>query len=83
MLKKLDELEEHPDFYVRTEEDVLLAPESEIKSGATFEKALTMNYNYLNSYNLISEKLNHCLYFRLEKQPKRGSTFCRISESLY
>ena len=37
MLKKLDELEEHPDFYVRTEEDVLLAPESEIKNGANFE----------------------------------------------
>ncbi|XP_032455346.1 putative gamma-glutamylcyclotransferase CG2811 isoform X2 [Nasonia vitripennis] len=39
MLTKLDELEEHPEFYVRTEEDVLLAPENEIKSGATFEKA--------------------------------------------
>lgn len=38
MLKKLDELEEHPNFYVRTEEDALLAPENEIKKGASFER---------------------------------------------
>lgn len=38
MLAKLDSLEEHPDFYLRTEEDVLLASEDKIKSGETFEK---------------------------------------------
>lgn len=37
MLAKLDELEEHPNFYIRTEEDVLLAPENKIKNGETFE----------------------------------------------
>jgi gamma-glutamylaminecyclotransferase len=37
MLKKLDDLEEHPNFYVRTEDSVLLAPESKIKHGASFE----------------------------------------------
>ncbi|XP_011496426.1 PREDICTED: putative gamma-glutamylcyclotransferase CG2811 [Ceratosolen solmsi marchali] len=37
MLKKLDDLEEHPNFYVRTEDNVLLAPESEIKRGESFE----------------------------------------------
>ncbi|XP_015609380.1 putative gamma-glutamylcyclotransferase CG2811 isoform X2 [Cephus cinctus] len=38
MLTKLDELEEHPSFYVRTEDDVLLSPESEIKSGNNFDE---------------------------------------------
>ncbi|XP_014212003.1 putative gamma-glutamylcyclotransferase CG2811 isoform X2 [Copidosoma floridanum] len=37
MLKSLDELEEHPNFYVRTEEDVLLASENGLKKGANFE----------------------------------------------
>lgn len=38
MLKRLDELEEHPTFYERTEEEVLLAPEAVFKSGKTFEE---------------------------------------------
>lgn len=43
MLKRLDELEEHPTFYERTEEDVLFAPETAFKSGKTFEEV------YINS----------------------------------
>lgn len=42
MMEKLDELEEHPDFYVRSEENILLAPEDAIKNGAKFENV--MNY---------------------------------------
>ncbi|XP_058798356.1 putative gamma-glutamylcyclotransferase CG2811 isoform X2 [Phymastichus coffea] len=38
MLKKLDEFEEHPNFYVRAEEDIWLASESNLKNGAEFEK---------------------------------------------
>ncbi|KAL0122847.1 hypothetical protein PUN28_007493 [Cardiocondyla obscurior] len=38
MLKKLDELEEHPKFYERTEENILLAPEAALKPGKTFEE---------------------------------------------
>ena len=38
MLKKLDELEEHPDFYVRTEEEILLTSEDKIKSRIDFNK---------------------------------------------
>lgn len=38
MLKKLDELEEHPKFYERTEERVLLAPDTVLKLGKTFEE---------------------------------------------
>lgn len=40
MLKKLDELEEHPKFYKRTEEKVLLAPESVLKFGKNFEEVI-------------------------------------------
>lgn len=40
MLKKLDELEEHPLFYERTEEEVLLIPEAIFKSGKTFEEVI-------------------------------------------
>lgn len=43
MLKRLDELEEHPTFYERTEEEVLLAPETVFKSGKTFEEVY-INY---------------------------------------
>ena len=40
MLENLDKLEEHPNFYVRTQEDLLLAPESKINSGETFERVI-------------------------------------------
>lgn len=40
MLKKLDELEEHPTFYERFEEEILLAPETALKSGKTFEEVI-------------------------------------------
>ncbi|XP_077257393.1 gamma-glutamylaminecyclotransferase isoform X2 [Temnothorax americanus] len=38
MMKKLDELEEHPKFYERTEEEILLAPEAALKPGKPFEE---------------------------------------------
>lgn len=40
MLKRLDELEEHPTFYERTEEEVVLAPEAMLKAGKTFEEVM-------------------------------------------
>ncbi|XP_006558539.1 putative gamma-glutamylcyclotransferase CG2811 isoform X3 [Apis mellifera] len=42
MLKKLDELEEHPAFYKRSEENVLFAPESKVKSMDKFEEVSTL-----------------------------------------
>ncbi|XP_018337897.1 PREDICTED: putative gamma-glutamylcyclotransferase CG2811 isoform X2 [Trachymyrmex septentrionalis] len=38
MLKRLDELEEHPKLYERTEETVLLASKAALKLGKTFEE---------------------------------------------
>ncbi|KAK2584816.1 hypothetical protein KPH14_007129 [Odynerus spinipes] len=38
MLTRLDELEEHPHFYERTEENVLMAPESKLKFNNNFEE---------------------------------------------
>ncbi|KAI4490455.1 hypothetical protein M0804_003399 [Polistes exclamans] len=38
MLTKLDELEEHPNFYERTEEDVFMAPESKLKHNKNIQE---------------------------------------------
>ncbi|KAI4504740.1 hypothetical protein M0802_000290 [Mischocyttarus mexicanus] len=38
MLTKLDELEEHPNFYERTQEDVFMAPESKLKPNKTIQE---------------------------------------------
>lgn len=38
MLNNLDELEEHPTFYERTEEEVSLASEKMLRRGETFQK---------------------------------------------
>ena len=43
MLKRLDELEEHPQFYERTEETVLLASEVAFKSEKTFEEVMNLS----------------------------------------
>ena len=37
MMSTLDELEDHPNLYLREEDDVLIAPESKLNSGSTFE----------------------------------------------
>lgn len=44
MLKRLDELEEHPKFYERTEEKVLLASEAALKPEKTFEEVIRRTY---------------------------------------
>lgn len=52
MLKKLDELEEHPTFYERSEEDVLVAPEGKTKSSDNFEEVdiVFKNTSFLLNY---------------------------------
>ncbi|XP_066587477.1 putative gamma-glutamylcyclotransferase CG2811 isoform X2 [Prorops nasuta] len=42
MLKSLDELEEHPNFYVRSEEEVYLATDADYKSKANFAEVGTL-----------------------------------------
>lgn len=54
MLEKLDELEEHPEFYVRTEENVLLATEN---SNDSFDEVPTKQNNNNNiKLNLNTKK---------------------------
>ena len=43
MLKRLDALEEHPQFYERTEETVLLASETALKPGKIFEEVMNLS----------------------------------------
>lgn len=40
MLKKLDELEEHPAFYERFQEDILWATEAKAKSATNFDEVI-------------------------------------------
>ena len=43
MLKRLDALEEHPQFYERTEETILLASETALKPGKIFEEVMNLS----------------------------------------
>lgn len=46
MLKKLDELEEHPMFYERSQEDVHWATEAKAKSTDNFDEVLTIKIRF-------------------------------------
>lgn len=65
MLKKLDELEEHPNFYERTEEDVLLAPETTLKPGKTYEEVIPRSR--------VTIIMKSCLIFYLSSDPFSSS----------
>lgn len=70
MLKKLDELEEHPTFYERSEEDVLVAPEGKAKSSDNFEEVdiAFKNISFLLNYCSCSKLTSY--YFLLNKKSK-------------
>lgn len=77
MLMNLDELEEHPSFYVRTEHEVQLIPESEIKTDVPLDKIenVTKAWIYLlpkfrpsllkeTMYSSYSDKGSHGLKYK-------------------
>lgn len=77
MLKRLDELEEHPTFYERTEEEVLLAPETAFKSGKTFEEVgeLTKaSIYFLPRYR--SSLLDSPMYTSYSNNGSHGLKYC-------
>lgn len=58
MTKKLDEFEDHPDFYVRTEAEVLLAPEVDTVIDNTFDSVrITFDTNSTGKISDICGKL--------------------------
>ncbi|XP_025157240.1 putative gamma-glutamylcyclotransferase CG2811 isoform X2 [Harpegnathos saltator] len=81
MLKKLDELEEHPAFYERTEEEILLAPEAMLKPGRTFEEIseLTRAWIYfLPRYN--PSLLDGPMYVSYSNNGQHGLKYCENDE---
>lgn len=77
MLKRLDELEEHPTFYERTEEEVVLAPEAMLKAGKTFEEIgeLTKSWIYfLPRYR--STLLDGPMYTSYSNDGNHGLKYC-------
>ncbi|XP_014487478.1 PREDICTED: putative gamma-glutamylcyclotransferase CG2811 isoform X2 [Dinoponera quadriceps] len=81
MLRRLDELEEHPTFYERTEEEVLLTPEARLRPGKTFEEVgeLTKAWIYfLPRYN--PTLLEGSMYASYSNNGKHGLKYCENNE---
>ncbi|KAL6434365.1 hypothetical protein ACFW04_006052 [Cataglyphis niger] len=77
MLKKLDELEEHPTFYERFEEEILLVPETVLKSEKMFEEIgeLTKAWIYfLPRYR--SSLLDSPMYASYSNNGSHGLKYC-------
>ncbi|XP_623476.1 putative gamma-glutamylcyclotransferase CG2811 isoform X4 [Apis mellifera] len=82
MLKKLDELEEHPAFYKRSEENVLFAPESKVKSMDKFEEVSTLIKVWI--YFLPKFKtslLEKPMYSSYSNEGSHGLKYCENEES--
>lgn len=77
MLKKLDELEEHPKFYERTEEKILLALETALKPGKTFEEVIRLLHVHI--YLIFSNAISLYLHLYFSSHFFLGE---RIDESL-
>ncbi|XP_053995506.1 putative gamma-glutamylcyclotransferase CG2811 [Hylaeus anthracinus] len=82
MLKKLDELEEHPAFYQRSEADVLMAPEAKIKTNDNFEEVGTLMKVWI--YFLPKFKaslLEGPMYTSYSNEGSHGLKYCENEES--
>ncbi|XP_011641860.1 putative gamma-glutamylcyclotransferase CG2811 isoform X2 [Pogonomyrmex barbatus] len=81
MLARLDELEEHPKFYERTEEKVLLAPESALKPEKTFEEVSESTrawIYFLPKYR--SSLLDGPMYESYNNNGSHGLKYCENDE---
>ncbi|XP_012543559.1 putative gamma-glutamylcyclotransferase CG2811 isoform X2 [Monomorium pharaonis] len=81
MLTKLDELEEHPQFYERTEEKVLLAPEAALKPGKNFKEVgeLTKAWIYFLP-KFKSSLLEGAMYASYTNNGSHGLKYCENDE---
>ncbi|XP_043266131.1 putative gamma-glutamylcyclotransferase CG2811 isoform X2 [Colletes gigas] len=82
MLNKLDELEEHPAFYQRSEADVLMAPEAKIKLNDNFEEVGTLMKVWI--YFLPKFKaslLEGPMYSSYSNDGSHGLKYCENEES--
>ncbi|XP_017893456.1 putative gamma-glutamylcyclotransferase CG2811 isoform X2 [Ceratina calcarata] len=82
MLKKLDELEEHPAFYKRFEDSVHFAPEAKVKSPDKFEEVSTLIKVWI--YFLPKFKaslLESPMYKSYSSEGSHGLKYCENEES--
>ncbi|XP_003704184.2 putative gamma-glutamylcyclotransferase CG2811 isoform X2 [Megachile rotundata] len=82
MLKKLDELEEHPALYERFQEDILWAAESKAKSTNNFEEVgiLTRVWIYFLP-QFKTSLLDGPLYSSYTNEGSHGLKYCENDES--
>ncbi|XP_017788823.1 PREDICTED: putative gamma-glutamylcyclotransferase CG2811 isoform X2 [Habropoda laboriosa] len=82
MLKKLDELEEHPTFYERSQENVLWASEAKAKSSDNFEEVSTLIkvwIYFLPKFRL--SLLERPMYSSYSNEGTHGLKYCENEES--
>ncbi|XP_011877196.1 PREDICTED: putative gamma-glutamylcyclotransferase CG2811 isoform X2 [Vollenhovia emeryi] len=81
MLRRLDELEEHPKFYERTEEKVLLAPEAALKPGKTFEEVGESTKAWIYFLPRYKSSLLHgAMYASYTNNGSHGLKYCENDE---
>lgn len=77
MLKRLDELEEHPQFYERTEETILLTPEAALKPGKTFEEVSESTKAWIYFLpKFKSSLLDGAMYTSYSNNGSHGLKYC-------
>ncbi|XP_033318833.1 putative gamma-glutamylcyclotransferase CG2811 isoform X2 [Bombus bifarius] len=82
MLKKLDELEEHPTFYERSEEDLLIAPEGKTKSSDNFEEISTLTKVWIYFLpRFRASLLENPMYSSYSNEGSHGLKYCENEES--
>ncbi|XP_018362593.1 PREDICTED: gamma-glutamylaminecyclotransferase B isoform X2 [Trachymyrmex cornetzi] len=81
MLKRLDELEEHPRFYERTEETVLLASEAALNPKKTFEEASESTKAWIYFLpKFKSSLLDDTMYESYSNNGSHGQKYCENYE---
>ncbi|XP_076240465.1 putative gamma-glutamylcyclotransferase CG2811 isoform X2 [Calliopsis andreniformis] len=82
MLKKLDELEEHPTFYERSEENVLMASETKIKGNDNFEEVGSLMKVWIYFLPKFRSSLLHLpMYNSYSNEGSHGLKYCENEES--
>ncbi|XP_018393960.1 PREDICTED: putative gamma-glutamylcyclotransferase CG2811 isoform X2 [Cyphomyrmex costatus] len=81
MMERLDELEEHPKFYVRTEETVLLTSEASLKPGKTFEEVSESTKAWVYFLpKFRSSLLDGAMYASYSNNGSHGLKYCENYE---
>ncbi|XP_043513681.1 putative gamma-glutamylcyclotransferase CG2811 isoform X1 [Frieseomelitta varia] len=86
MLKKLDELEEHPTFYERSEENVLIAPEAKAKASTNFDTISTLTKVWIYFLpRFRASLLESPMYSSYSNEGSHGLKYCEkyVRDSSY